>query len=110
MNQYFLKTARNILAILRPGIEKNISFHLNLVSQLHALVGEAGIPRNFDKSKQQYMAIYVYQLTRHAYVVQFHKNGSKFFNNTSSLARGEYFLSYKPSQPIGRASLWDWRL
>ena len=39
--------------------------------------------------------------------VEFLKNGSKFFNNTSSPARGEYFLSYKPSQPIGRASLWD---
>ena len=55
-------------AILRPGIEENISFHLNLVSQLDALVGEAGIPRNFDKRKQPYMAIYVYQLTWHAYV------------------------------------------
>ena len=32
--------------------------------------------------------------------VEFLKNGSKFFNNTSSSARGEYFLSYKPSQPI----------
>ena len=49
-------------------IEENISFHLNLVSQLDALVGEAGIPRNFDKRKQPYMAIYVYQLTWHAYV------------------------------------------
>ena len=67
-NQYFLKTARNFLAILRPGIEENISFHLNLVSQLDALVGEAGIPRNFDKRKQPYMAIYGYQFTWHAYV------------------------------------------
>ena len=41
--------------------------------------------------------------------VEFLKNGSKFFNNTSSPAGGEYFLSYKPSQLIGRASLWDWR-
>ena len=45
---------------------------------------------------------------RNMFVVQFLKNGSKFFNNTSSPAKGEYFLSYKPSQPIGRASLWDW--
>ena len=52
MIQYILKTARNFWAILRPGIEENISFHLNLVSQLDALVGEAGIPRNFDKRKQ----------------------------------------------------------
>ena len=37
------------------------------------------------------------------------ENGSEFFNNTSSPTRGEYFLSYKPSQPIERASLWDWR-
>ena len=66
--QYFLKTARNFWAILRPGIEENISFHFNLVSQLDALVCEAGIPRNFDKRKQPYMAIYVYQLTWHAYV------------------------------------------
>ena len=49
-------------------IEENISFRLNLVSQLDALAGEAGIPRNFDKRKQPYMAIYVYQLTWHAYV------------------------------------------
>ena len=49
-------------------MEANISVHLNLVSQLDALVGEAGIPRNFDKRKQPYMAIYVYQLTWHAYV------------------------------------------
>ena len=67
-NRYFLKTARNFWAILRPEIEENISFLLNLVNQLDALVGEAGIPRNFDKRKQPYMAIYVYQLTRHAYV------------------------------------------
>ena len=45
-----------------------VQFLLNLVCQLDALVGEAGIPRNFDKRKQPYMAIYVYQLTRHAYV------------------------------------------
>ena len=49
-------------------MEENISVHLNQVSQLDALVGEAGIPRNFDKRKQPYMAIYVYQLTWHAYV------------------------------------------
>ena len=67
-NQYFLKTARNFWAILRPGIEENISFHLNLVSQLDVLVGEAGIPRNFDKRKQLHMAIYGYQFTWHAYV------------------------------------------
>ena len=67
-NQYFLKTARNFWAILRPEIEENISFYLNLVSQLDALVGEAGIPRNLDKRKQPYMAIYGYQFTWHAYV------------------------------------------
>ena len=41
--------------------------------------------------------------------VKFLENGSKFLNNNSSSSRAEYFLSYKPSQPIGRASLWDWR-
>ena len=40
---------------------------------------------------------------------EFLNKGSKFFNNTASPTRGYYFLSYKPSQPIGRASLWDWR-
>ena len=64
----FKKTTRNFLARFRPGLEENISFHLNLVSQLDAPVGEADSPRNFDKRKQPYMAIYVYQLTWHAYV------------------------------------------
>ena len=41
--------------------------------------------------------------------VKFLKNGSKFFNNTSCPSRGEYVISYKLSQPIGRASLLDWR-
>ena len=49
-------------------MQEDISVHFNLVSQLDALVGEAGIPRNFDKRTQPYMAIYVYQLTWHAYV------------------------------------------
>ena len=66
-NQYFLKVAQKFLALLCPGIEENISFHLNLVSQLDALV-EAGIPKNIDKRKQPYMAIYGHQLTGHAYV------------------------------------------
>ena len=106
----FSKTARNFLTILRLLLEENISFHINLISQLDALVGEAGIPRNIDKRKQpymRYMAISLYDI--HMFAVKFLKNGSKFFNNTSSSTRAEYFLSYKPSQPIGRASLWDWR-
>ena len=37
--------------------------------------------------------------------VEFLKNGSEFFNNTSSPTRGEFFFSYKPSQLIGRARL-----
>ena len=53
--------------MLRLLLEENISFHINLVSELDALVGEAGIPRNFDKRHPPYMAIYEHQLTSHAY-------------------------------------------
>ena len=53
------------------------------------------------------MAISLHDMS--IFEVEFLKNGSKFFNITSFPSRGEYFLSYKPSQLIGRASLWDWR-
>ena len=39
----------------------------------------------------------------------FLENGSKFFHNTFPALSWQYFLSFEPSQPIGRASLYDWR-
>ena len=41
------------------------------------------------------MAIGLHDLAM--FEVKFLKNGSKFFNNTSSSTRAEYFLSYKLS-------------
>ena len=91
--------------MLQPGLEDNNSFHLNLVIQLDALVGETVIPINIDKRKQPYIRYMAISL--HDYVwSRIAQNGSNFFNNASSPIRGEYFPSYKPSQPIGRASWW----
>ena len=76
----FSKTARNFWTILRLLLEKNISLHINLVSQLDALVGEAGSPTNIDKSKQphmRYMAISFHDMPM--FEVKFLKNGSIFF-------------------------------
>ena len=50
----------------------------------------------------RYMALSLHDMPM--FQVEFLKNDSKFFNNTSSPIRGKYFLSYKPSQLIGRAS------
>ena len=81
---------------------------MNLVSQLDVLVCANGTHRNIEIRKQSYrnMAIRLHDMPM--VEVKFLNNGSKFFNNTSTPTREEYFLSYTPSQPIGRASLWDW--
>ena len=49
---YFSKTARNVVVILSLGKVDNISFHMNLVSQLAALVCQPGVHRNKDRRKQ----------------------------------------------------------
>ena len=80
-----------------------------LVSQLDALVCANGTHRNIEIRKQNYrnMAISLHDMP--TFEVKFLKNGSKVINNTSFPTRGEYFLSYKSSQPNWRTSLWDWR-
>ena len=47
-SQISQKRLEIFLTILCLLLEENISIHINLVSQLDALVGEAGIPRNID--------------------------------------------------------------
>ena len=64
----FLKNGSTFFNYTSFILEENLSFHINLVSQLDAIVGEAGIPRNIDERKHPYMAIYGHQLTCHAYV------------------------------------------
>ena len=49
---YFSKTARNFFMILSLGKVDNISFYMNLVSQLAALVFQPGVHRNKDRRKQ----------------------------------------------------------
>ena len=49
---YFSKTARNFFMILSLGKVDNISFYINLVSQLAALVCQPGVHRNKDRRKQ----------------------------------------------------------
>ena len=41
--------------------------------------------------------------------VTFLQNGSKFLHDTFSRQSTQYFLSYEPIQPIGRAGLSAWR-
>ena len=55
---YFSKTARNFFTTyVLPKVD-NISFHLNLISQLAALVCSIGVHGNIGKSKQSFIAIY----------------------------------------------------
>ena len=65
--------------ILSRGKVDNISVHVNLVSQLAALVCQPGIPRNKDKGKQligRNLVISLYDILLYDI---FLKNGSKFF-------------------------------
>ena len=79
---YFSKMARSFFMILSLGKVDNISFHMNLVSQLAALVCQPGVHRNKDRRKQLIwrnlgISLYVILLDD-----IFLKNGSKFFHNT----------------------------
>ena len=84
---YFSKTARNFFMILSLGKVDNISFHMNLVSQLAALVCQPGVHRNKDRRKQLIGRNLVISL----YVILlddiFIKNGSKFFFTIHSLPK-----------------------
>ena len=75
---YFAKTARNIFMILSLGKVDNISFHMNLVSQLAALVCQPGVLRKKDRRKQ---LICLYDIILDDI---FLKNGSKIFQNAFS--------------------------
>ena len=48
----FLQNGSNFYMILSLGNVDNISFHINLVSQLAALVCQPGVHRNKDRRKQ----------------------------------------------------------
>ena len=74
--------ARNVFMILSVGKVDNISFHLNLVSQLAALVCQPGVHRNKERKKQligRNLVISLYDILLDDI---FLKNGSKFFHNT----------------------------
>ena len=76
---YFSKTARNFFMILSLGKVENISFHMNLVSQLAALVCQPGVHRNKESRKQligRNLVISLYDILLDDI---FLKNGSKFF-------------------------------
>ena len=55
---YFSKTARNFFTIHSLPKVDNIFFHLNLVSQLAALVCTIGVHGNIGKGKQLFIVIY----------------------------------------------------
>ena len=77
---YFSETARNFFMILSVGKVDNISFHMNLVSQLAALVCQPGVHRNNDRRKQligRHFGKSFQEMT--ILDVIFLENGSKFF-------------------------------
>ena len=78
---YFSKTARNFLMILSLFKEINISFHMNLVSQLAALVCQSGVHRNKERRKHLIGRNLVISLYYILLDDIFLKNGSKFFHN-----------------------------
>ena len=67
--------------IISLGKVDNISFHMNLVSQLAALVCEPGIHRNTDWRKHLIGRNLVISLYDILLDDVFLKNGSKFFHN-----------------------------
>ena len=106
---HFSKTARNFFIILSLRQVNNISLHMNLVSQLAALVCQPGVHRNIE-NKSGDLATFWQKLPGHDILdVIFLQNGSKFFHATFSRQSRQYFLSHEPSQPIGRAGLSAWR-
>ena len=106
---YFSKTARNFFTIHSLPKVDNISFHLNLVSQLAVLVCTIGVHGNISNSKQSLIAIYSQE---HAWEDHFRCYISpkrlKFVHDTISRQGRQYFLSHEPSQPIGRAGVSAW--
>ena len=97
---HFSKTARNFFIILSLRKVNNISLHMNLVSQLAALVCQPGIHRNIE-NKSGDLATFWQKLPGHDILdVIFLQNGSKFFHDTFSRQSRQYFLSHEPSQPI----------
>ena len=78
---YFSKTARNFYMILSPGKVDNISFFINLVSQLAALDCQSDVHRNKDRRKQSIGRNLVISLYDILLDDIFLKNGSKFFHN-----------------------------
>ena len=106
---HFSKTARNFFIILSLRKVNNISLHMNLVSQLAALVCQPGVHRNIE-NKSGDLATFWQKLPGHDILdVIFLQNVSKFFHDTFSRQSRQYFLSHEPSQPIGRAGLSAWR-
>ena len=106
---HFSKTARNFFMILSLGKVDNISFYMNVVSQLAALVCRPGVHSNKERGKHligRNLVISLYDILLDDIFLE---NGSKFFHNTFPALSWQYFLSFEPSQPIGRASLYDWR-
>ena len=58
LDDIFLKNGSNFFTIYFLPKVDNISFHLNLVSQLAALVCSIGVHGNIGNSKQSFIAIY----------------------------------------------------
>ena len=103
---HFSKTARNFFIILSLRQVNNISFHMNLVSQLAALVCQPGVYRNLDKKNQVIWRHFGKSFQDMTILdVIFLQNGSKFFHDTFSRQSRKYFLSHESSQPIGHAGL-----
>ena len=89
---------------------ENISFHMKLVSQLAALIWKPGVHRNTDR-KNQVMCRNIGKSLHDMIILDVIclQNGSKFLHDTFSRQSRHYFLSHKPSQPIGRAGFSAWR-
>ena len=76
---YFSKKARNVFMILFRGKVDNIFFHINLVSQLAALVCQPGDHRKKERKKQvigRNLVISLYDILLDDIFIN---NGSKFF-------------------------------
>ena len=56
---YFSNTARIFFTIHSMPKVDSISFHLNLVNQLAALVCTIGVHGNIGNSKQSFIALYI---------------------------------------------------
>ena len=82
LDDIFLKNGSKFFTIHSLPKVDNISFHMNLVSQLAARVCQPGIHRNKDIGKQligRNLVISLYDILLDDI---FLKNGSKFFHNT----------------------------